>query len=77
MLTKTPKLAKHFPASIARAMSSEVLQGKSDRFKGITIHSNDHDTLKGEEFSEKLKKSLDFWKNEKAKRTVWCNVDLR
>jgi len=77
MLTKTPKLAKHFPASIARAMSSEVLQGKSDRYKGITIHSNDHDTLKGEEFSEKLKKSLDFWKNEEAKRTVWCNVDLR
>ena len=70
------KFARHL-SSVSRVMSEAVvLEGKPDRFKGITIKSTDNETLRGPEFGDKLKKSLQHWV-ENSVRTVWFNVDLR
>ena len=69
------KFARHL-SSVAGIMSTEVIQGKTDRFKGITIKSTDHLSINGVDFGDKLKKSIEFWKGS-SMRAAWFNIDLR
>ncbi|XP_030768077.1 nudix hydrolase 8 isoform X2 [Sitophilus oryzae] len=53
---------------------SDVFEGKIDRYEGVTIHS-DKETCSLEEFSVKLKRSLEAWISS-GKRGVWFRVHL-
>jgi len=52
-----------------------VFTGEIDRFKGVTINSNEGSGVTIEELSEKLRNSLKKWKSENL-RTIWFNVSL-
>merc|ERR1711997_735251 len=52
-----------------------VFTGEIDRFKGVTINSNEEPGVTIEELSEKLRNSLKKWKSENL-RTIWFNVSL-
>ena len=44
--------------------NDRVFQGQLDRFKGVTVNSNEEAKLNVEEFSEKLKNSIQKWRSE-------------
>ncbi|XP_030381899.1 nudix hydrolase 2 [Scaptodrosophila lebanonensis] len=50
----------------------EVFQGKTDRFKGVTVDCKD-ECLTNAQFQEKLQKSVDFWSTN-GNRAIWFYV---
>jgi len=55
--------------------SKNVFKGQIDRFKGVTVNSNEEAKLDKEELAQKLKNSISKWKEENL-RTIWFNVSL-
>jgi hypothetical protein len=58
--------------NLSKAMSSQILKGREDVFRGITIHS-DKIKISTEDAPEVLKNSLEEWKIKKV-RGVWFKV---
>ena len=44
--------------------NESIFQGEIDRFKGVTINSNKESKLDKEQFSKKLRNSIQKWKHE-------------
>ncbi|XP_017074414.1 nudix hydrolase 8 [Drosophila eugracilis] len=59
-----------YPASKVMDTPTDVFQGITDRFAGVTVDGREE---KVDNFREKLKKSLDFWTTNKN-RAIWFRV---
>ncbi|KAF7278378.1 hypothetical protein GWI33_008507 [Rhynchophorus ferrugineus] len=71
--------SQRYPIQFTLRMSSTIIkqsifQGKTDRYQGITVFSEE-ESCSVEEFTDKLKNSMDTWKND-GKRGVWFKVHL-
>ena len=44
--------------------SENIFKGQIDRFKGVTVNSNEEAKLDKEELAQKLKNSISKWKEE-------------
>lgn len=55
--------------------NEKVFKGQIDRFKGVTVDSNEETKVDIEELSQKLKNSIQKWKDENI-RVIWFNVSL-
>lgn len=58
--------------NLSKAMSSEILKGREDVFRGITIHSDKINVSK-EDAPEILKKSIEEWKTKNV-HGIWFKV---
>ena len=68
---------KNILGSSTKMTDEKVFKGQIDRFKGVTVNSNEETKVDIEKLSQKLQNSIEKWKDEvelKISITNICNI---